>query len=891
MKKVFKKAISVLLVVVMVFGAGSFTEMLSLLKVAASNNISIPENALEFNGHYYAIINGNVDWTTANSLCRDVGGYLATITSESEQQVVSSLLASDGYGHSYWLGAYVHSGNIEWITGEACSYQNWSSGQPDKANDEQNYLRIYGRSDMFGEWDDFENSSLCMVGAVCEWDSTETNYTYLSSSLILHNAKPIYYNDGKFFTTEVKATLRITNAVSSSYKGDISSLPDAYISTVSMSSSNSNLLYCNNLDFSSYATQGISPGESCNITRTFYVNTDYDFDKNISFENVIITANVSVAMNGELQQAERSTNVTFKNNDYKEESSDNTLFSQSSKSAYDELKKIKEKSKTNVISLDRYGFLSEILTEEQLKYLEDYLYCLIVMSTIPEESFKEQLIGLLYEKTGDAITNELSKDISEIFGEYDSIVGFEKKEVVIEIAVNTDLYGPLIVEFNCDINKFLAEDRNFASYTEINYEVVDGKGMKDIPENKQSGRAGGMTTANIEEFSEAVEKVAVEAFVNCYDDKWGDDVAEICDILFDDGVDSIMSNSQYSEAAEFCIESMSSAGKRVKIRCPVDVFVYDSLGELCASVENDKVTKTCDKANISVEGSEKTIFLFDETYSIVIKPTGNNTTMDISVAEYANSDSILRTIDFEDVPLTFGQNYTQHVDLSYFHDESIYALTSETSDAQIQPDAVENILHLHYAINWQLIQSATCTQVGKEKGECILCGDVATKLTDVTDHIIGEWVITVNPTEYATGEKTRYCTECNTEMNKETIDKIKVFVEIRDPSTTTISYGDAIILYADVTGTLPEGAYIKWTASNSNFSYFASGDGTTCTISPSSSGDTIFTATVYDSNGNVISSDEQVMTSKAGFFDKIIAFFKKLFGLTKTIPQVFKGII
>lgn len=110
-------------------------------------------------------------------------------------------------------------------------------------------------------------------------------------------------------------------------------------------------------------------------------------------------------------------------------------------------------------------------------------------------------------------------------------------------------------------------------------------------------------------------------------------------------------------------------------------------------------------------------------------------------------------------------------------------------------------------------------------------------------------------------------------------------MKIRIPSITTISYGDSIILHADVTGTLPAGASIKWEASNGNFAMDVSSDGTTCKISPKSSGDTTFTATVYDEKGNVIGSDTQTMTSKAGFFDKIIAFFKKLFGLTKVIQQ------
>ena len=87
---------------------------------------------------------------------------------------------------------------------------------------------------------------------------------------------------------------------------------------------------------------------------------------------------------------------------------------------------------------------------------------------------------------------------------------------------------------------------------------------------------------------------------------------------------------------------------------------------------------------------------------------------------------------------------------------------------------------------------------------------------------------------------------------------------------------------------LPDGADIEWSTSNKNFTMEVSADGKTCTIAPDKKGDTTFTATVYDKDGNEIDSDEQTMTSKAGFFDKIIAFFKKLFGLTKTIPEVFK---
>ncbi|MGN0573885.1 MAG: InlB B-repeat-containing protein, partial [Acutalibacteraceae bacterium] len=116
-------------------------------------------------------------------------------------------------------------------------------------------------------------------------------------------------------------------------------------------------------------------------------------------------------------------------------------------------------------------------------------------------------------------------------------------------------------------------------------------------------------------------------------------------------------------------------------------------------------------------------------------------------------------------------------------------------------------------------------------------------------------------------------------------------VSIRTPSTTSVDYGDSIILHLDIDRPLPDGAYIEWSESNGNFDMSVSADGLTCKILPKSSGKTVFTATVYDKDGNVISSDTQEMTAKAGLWQKIVAFFKKIFGLTKTIPEAFKGIL
>ena len=111
---------------------------------------------------------------------------------------------------------------------------------------------------------------------------------------------------------------------------------------------------------------------------------------------------------------------------------------------------------------------------------------------------------------------------------------------------------------------------------------------------------------------------------------------------------------------------------------------------------------------------------------------------------------------------------------------------------------------------------------------------------------------------------------------------------IAKPSVTTISYGDSIILHAEITGNLPAGAFIEWSTDNGNFEKVASNDGMSCRLTPKSKGNTTVKLRVVSAKGEIIAEDEQVMTSKAGFFDKIIGFFKKLFGLTKTIPQLIR---
>lgn len=174
----------------------------------------------------------------------------------------------------------------------------------------------------------------------------------------------------------------------------------------------------------------------------------------------------------------------------------------------------------------------------------------------------------------------------------------------------------------------------------------------------------------------------------------------------------------------------------------------------------------------------------------------------------------------------------------------------------------------------------TCTEDGRSVICCTICHEeLEESVVPATGHTPGEWTVTVEPTTDREGKKERCCDVCGEKVEEETLAKIPVIENlINTPSSTTVNYIDTITLTVDASK-IPEGGYVKWSTDNNNFIFVE--DGNDLQITAFANGDTTFTATVYDADGNAVGADTQVVTSKAGLFQKIIAFFKILFGLAK----------
>ncbi len=138
---------------------------------------------------------------------------------------------------------------------------------------------------------------------------------------------------------------------------------------------------------------------------------------------------------------------------------------------------------------------------------------------------------------------------------------------------------------------------------------------------------------------------------------------------------------------------------------------------------------------------------------------------------------------------------------------------------------------------------------------------------------------TFKPIEHTTTKPATTCPTATAPNNPTESGKIT----IAKPSVTVVNYGEKVVLHA--VAQLPENAKIIWTVNNNNFTYEATDDGYVCVITPVATGDTAFTVCIVNEDGAVIAAHTQTISAKAGIVDKILAFFKRLFGIIMFMPQ------
>ncbi len=140
------------------------------------------------NHRYLAVyVEEGITWAEAQTQATDMGGYLASINSQEENDFVFSLIdcsyfwdSIGGFSFGPWLGgsqpgnAQEPGGNWGWEDGTALTYTAWHAGEPNDQGNNEDFLHFFtpGDGNRAPTWND-ESDTRSLKGFVVEFEPAE----------------------------------------------------------------------------------------------------------------------------------------------------------------------------------------------------------------------------------------------------------------------------------------------------------------------------------------------------------------------------------------------------------------------------------------------------------------------------------------------------------------------------------------------------------------------------------------------------------------------------------------------------------------------------------------------------------------------------------------------
>jgi hypothetical protein len=149
------------------------------------------------NGHFYQRIDDVKTWSNAKTYSESLGGYLATITSQKENDfITTNLISNPAFQQGVFLGGTDASeeGVWQWVTGETWNYTNWIPGEPNNSHDDEDYLAmdVVNNDGRLGKWNDWlgttlstELASVVTAAFFIEWNTAPTTVPEPTTMLLL----------------------------------------------------------------------------------------------------------------------------------------------------------------------------------------------------------------------------------------------------------------------------------------------------------------------------------------------------------------------------------------------------------------------------------------------------------------------------------------------------------------------------------------------------------------------------------------------------------------------------------------------------------------------------------------------------------------------------------
>ncbi len=182
----------------------------------------IPEDAFFYDGNFYKVYSGVCNtWEEAKDYCVNLGGHLAVISNDNENQALYSYVKSLGYRSVYFgYTDRVTEGVWKWVTGEDFNYTNWHKGEPNSQSSYEDYAMFYsGFNDSSWNDGDFErHSSLSSKRFICEWDAEiEIPPEKYTVKVVDSKGKPVQSAD--VYTSDASGVIDETTIYSTDSKG------------------------------------------------------------------------------------------------------------------------------------------------------------------------------------------------------------------------------------------------------------------------------------------------------------------------------------------------------------------------------------------------------------------------------------------------------------------------------------------------------------------------------------------------------------------------------------------------------------------------------------------------------------------------------------------------
>ena len=123
--------------------------------------------------------------------------------------------------------------------------------------------------------------------------------------------------------------------------------------------------------------------------------------------------------------------------------------------------------------------------------------------------------------------------------------------------------------------------------------------------------------------------------------------------------------------------------KEYKAACPVDVYVYDQLNNVVASVIDGRVSCSVDDVMIALVDDQKIIRFYDGADYRIEYAGYDAGDMDVTITEFGKNEKMMRTVNYYNLALVNGKTYT--IDAN---DDTLkpYNLVDKTNNSTVQHD-------------------------------------------------------------------------------------------------------------------------------------------------------------------------------------------------------------